>query len=107
MRTFSAWACAGALTGAALLTALPIGAADAQTPNTQNAQPQSPSAKPDQKGANGEPLTEKLDKNEGVLTPPSGVDPKMHKEPPGEVGDKMPIIIPPGEPGGDQSIQPK
>jgi hypothetical protein len=52
-------------------------------------------------------LSKKLDQNEGVLAPPEGIDPKMDKGPPAKTGDKMPIIIPPGEPGGDQSIQPK
>ncbi|MBA2127628.1 hypothetical protein DLM45_15555 [Hyphomicrobium methylovorum] len=54
-----------------------------------------------------EPLTKKFDKNDGVLKPPSGVDPEIHKPTPEGTGDKMPVIIPPGEPGGDQSIKPK
>jgi hypothetical protein len=31
----------------------------------------------------------------------------MNRGAPAKTGDKMPVIIPPGEPGGDQSIQPK
>lgn len=54
-----------------------------------------------------EPLSRKLDKSEGVLTPPKSIDPKMNKDPPAKTGDKMPVIVPPGEPGGDPSIQPK
>ena len=54
-----------------------------------------------------EPLSKKLDENEGVLKPPENVDPKMNKGAPAKSGDKMPVIIPPGEPGGDQSVQPK
>jgi len=67
------------------------------------------SQKPDdsQKGASDVPLSKKLDKNEGVIKPSQGVDPGIHQEPPAKTGDKMPVIIPPGEPGGDQSIQPK
>lgn len=53
------------------------------------------------------PLSKKLDKNEGVLKPPHGIDPEIRQPPPAKTGDKMPVIIPPGEPGGDQSIQPK
>jgi hypothetical protein len=53
------------------------------------------------------PLSKKLGENEGVLKPPHGVDPGMHQQPPANTGDKMPVIIPPGEPGGDQSVQPK
>ena len=54
-----------------------------------------------------EPLSRKLDKSEGVLTPPRSIDPKMDKGPPAKTGDKMRVIVPPGEPGGDPSIQPK
>jgi hypothetical protein len=53
------------------------------------------------------PLSKKLDKNDGVLKPPGGVDREIHKLPPAQTGDKMPVIVPPGEPGGDQSVQPK
>jgi hypothetical protein len=53
------------------------------------------------------PLSKKLNENDGVLKPPHGVDPEMHQAPPAGTGDKMPVIIPPGEPGGDQSVQPK
>ncbi len=53
------------------------------------------------------PLSKKLNENEGVLKPPHGIDPQMHQQPPANTGDKMPVIVPPGEPGGDQSIQPK
>lgn len=56
---------------------------------------------------NGEPLSEKLKKSEGVLKPPDNVDPEIHKAPPETTKDKMPVIVPPGEPGGDQSVQPK
>jgi hypothetical protein len=83
--------------------------AEAQTPQPPSVSPpassQAPSTKPDAKPK--DPLSEKLDKNEGVLEPPSGVDPGMHKKPPADTGDKMPVIVPPGEPGGDQSVQPK
>jgi hypothetical protein len=41
----------------------------------------------------------------GVICPPD-VDPGM-KIPPPETGAKMPVIPPPGAPGGDQKIQPK
>jgi len=54
-----------------------------------------------------EPLSKKLDENDGVLKPPAGVDPGIHQAPPAHTGDKMPVIVPPGEPGGDQSVQPK
>jgi hypothetical protein len=49
-------------------------------------------------------LSDKLDKSNGVICPPN-VDPAM-KAPTPRTGD-MPVIPPPGSPGGDQSVQPK
>ena len=43
--------------------------------------------------------------SKGVICPPD-VDPGI-KIPPPETGAKMPVIPPPGTPGGDQKIQPK
>jgi hypothetical protein len=56
----------------------------------------------------GETLSERLDRSHGVIKPPAGVDPGMQvapKDP--SAGSNMPVIRPPGSPGGDQSIQPK
>jgi hypothetical protein len=56
----------------------------------------------------GETLSERLHRSDGVIKPPSGIDPGMHvapKDP--NAGSNMPVIPPPGSPGGDQSIQPK
>ncbi|HML28025.1 MAG TPA: hypothetical protein PKE16_04150 [Hyphomicrobium sp.] len=77
--------------------------ADAQTSEQPPAQ--KPNAPP--KGSGDAPLSKKLDRNDGVLKPPGGIDPEIHQPPPASTGDKMPVIIPPGEPGGDQSVQPK
>jgi len=52
----------------------------------------------------GENLSDRLARNNGVICPPS-VDPHI-KAPTPEVG-KMPVIPPPGTPGGDQTVQPK
>jgi hypothetical protein len=59
------------------------------------------------KADNTKPLSEKLKENEGIIKPPPTGDPEIRKPPPDTTGDKMPVIIPPGEPGGDQSVQPK
>jgi hypothetical protein len=56
-------------------------------------------------GQASEPLGDKLAKSDGVLCPPSGVDPQMHTPAP-NVGS-MPVIPPPGSPGGDPSVRPK
>jgi hypothetical protein len=55
-------------------------------------------------GGGGE-LGDKLAQSDGVLCPPSNVDPAMRAPAP-ETG-KMPVIPPPGSPGGDQSVRPK
>jgi hypothetical protein len=42
----------------------------------------------------------------GVITPPADVDPQM-KRAPSHSADPMPVIPPPGTPGGDPSVKPK
>lgn len=56
-------------------------------------------------GQANEALTDKLVKSDGVLCPPPGVDPEMHAPTP--QGGPMPVIPPPGSPGGDQTVRPK
>jgi hypothetical protein len=66
------------------------------------------------KGAEGEShrqdgkddLSEKLARSGGVICPPDHVDPEI-KQPTPPTGGSMPVIPPPGSPGGDQSVQPK
>ena len=53
----------------------------------------------------GSNLSDKLANSNGVICPPAGVDPEMHKPAPG--GGRMPVIPPPGGPGGDQNTIPK
>jgi hypothetical protein len=56
-------------------------------------------------GQSNEPLGDKLAKSDGVLCPPAGVDPEMRAPTP-ETGN-MPVIPPPGSPGGDPTVRPK
>ena len=56
-------------------------------------------------GQSSQPLAEKLAKSDGVLCPPSGVDPEIRAPAP-DVGT-MPVIPPPGTPGGDPTVRPK
>lgn len=51
-------------------------------------------------------LSEKLARSGGVICPPEHVDPEM-KQPTPPSGGAMPVIPPPGSPGGDPSVQPK
>ncbi len=50
-------------------------------------------------------LSDKLARSGGVICPPKHVDPEI-RQPTPPTG-AMPVIPPPGSPGGDQSIQPK
>ncbi|MDQ8728146.1 hypothetical protein [Bradyrhizobium sp. LHD-71] len=56
-------------------------------------------------GQSREPLSDRLAQSEGLLCPPSNLDPKMQKDAPEE--GKTPVIPPPGSPGGDPSVRPK
>ena len=47
-----------------------------------------------------------LSRSGGVITPPIGVDPQMKQRPPPS-GDGMPVVPPPGTPGGNPAIKPK
>jgi hypothetical protein len=69
----------------------------AQAPSTD----QKPCSPP---GDSSKTLSEKLDQGGGVICPPD-VDPAMEAPVP-ETG-KMPVIPPPGSPGGNPQVQPK
>lgn len=58
-------------------------------------------------GRGGEALGDKLARSDGVLCPPAGVDPEMRTPPPDAGTAKMPVIPPPGSPGGDPTVRPK
>lgn len=56
-------------------------------------------------GQGGSTLGDKLAQSDGVICPPANVDPEMRA--PAPKGGPMPVIPPPGSPGGDQTIRPK
>jgi hypothetical protein len=90
---------------AILLSLSLAGAAVAQVQQ----QAPNPDLKPDPKscannsGSSGD-LSNKLSQSNGVICPPD-IDQGM-KAPTPDTG-KMPVIPPPGSPGGDQSVEPK
>ena len=51
-------------------------------------------------------LSEKLSNTGGVIHPKTDIDPSINTAPPAAEG-RMPVIPPPGTPGGDPSVQPK
>ena len=50
-------------------------------------------------------LSDKLARSDGVICPPERVDPEIRQRAP--PGGNMPVIPPPGSPGGDPSVRPK
>jgi hypothetical protein len=47
-----------------------------------------------------------LNRSGGVIAPPAGIDPEIKQTPPA-TGATMPIIPPPGTPGGNPAVKPK
>jgi len=54
-----------------------------------------------------ENLSDRLERSKGMIKPPGDVDPEIHVTPPDTTRDPMPVIPPPGSPGGDRRVQPK
>jgi hypothetical protein len=109
------------LLGALVTIGLPcVGSAQNPQPappgqtQTQVAPPNSPSPPPEQirpadpnNGAAGsQTLSDKLSRQQGTLQPPA-IDPGIRKPVPQRGQGSMPVIPPPGTPGGDQKVVPK
>jgi hypothetical protein len=56
-------------------------------------------------GQSRESLSDRLAQSDGIMCPPSNIDPEMHKQAPAE--GRTPVIPPPGSPGGDPTLRPK
>ncbi len=113
------WDAATALAGALLGFAICAGAVLAQgvhpsapgpatcstelTPGQSNPVPGA--SQPPERAQASANLSERLARSDGVICPPSGVDPEI-KLPTPETG-RMPVIPPPGSPGGDPNVRPK
>lgn len=105
MKNFSMMQARRWLFGSVSMGCFALASTVANAQSTEPAPSQKPATPENQTGP--VPLSKKLNKNEGVIKPPRGIDPEIRQPPPERTGDTMPVIIPPGEPGGDQSIQPK
>ena len=114
------WLEAVALLGAAVLASVMVAPALGQVnaPGTTSV-PCSPSLPPGSPGTAtlgaGEPnnpdrpsdnLSSRLAQSDGVICPPPAVDSEIRLPTP-ETGSNMPVIPPPGSPGGDPSVRPK
>jgi hypothetical protein len=58
-------------------------------------------------GRSNDPLSDKLDRTDGVIRPPADIAPDMSVRPPVPDPGTTPVIPAPGSPGGDQSLDPK
>jgi hypothetical protein len=83
---------------AAALIAFGTAAVAAERPADQPAKPVEPPAS----GTSSSDLS----RSGGVIKPPANVDPEMKQTPPPS-GARMPMIPPPGTPGGNPLIKPK
>ncbi len=101
----------GALVAAAIGAVAFLGSVSAQTPSpgAPDVPPEvmeppqestSPPADPSTDGpAPEEPLSKELEKRQGVIEPPRGVDPKIEKPVPEDFKSKTPVLPPPAEGG--------
>lgn len=62
-------------------------------------------APPSDVSKQGGTLSEKLNATNGVIHPEGAVDPGMQKQPPAT--GTMPVVRPPGSPGGSPDVTPK
>jgi hypothetical protein len=63
-------------------------------------------AEPNSGTAGDQTLSDKLSRQQGTLQPPA-IDPGIRKPLPQRGEGTMPVIPPPGTPGGDQKVVPK
>jgi hypothetical protein len=91
----------GAMAGTAIATT----ASTPPTPvgSTESDQPSEPVPGVDKNKS----LSEQLDEDKGVIKPPPTGDSEIHTTAPNPNPGTMPVIPPPGTPGGDESVQPK
>lgn len=83
-----------------------VAAATGAAPETASQQKVPEDTAPGKSGSTSGPLSDKLDRTDGVIHPPPGIDPEMSKPPP-PTGSTMPVIPPPGTPGGEPGVEPK
>jgi hypothetical protein len=98
------------------LTALILVAPPALAQNLQPATPANPTVPVAPRNAPSPPperiapfngnRTDQLSRQKGTIAPPN-VDPDMQVHPPRNSRATMPVIPPPGSPGGNQSVVPK
>jgi hypothetical protein len=84
-----------------------IATAQAQTPKPKVAPPPAETPPSKDSVAPTNPLSEQLSRSGGVIKPPENVDRKIEAPTPDPGARSMPIVPPPGTPGGDPNVKPK
>jgi hypothetical protein len=92
-----------ALAGLGLL----IATAQAQTPKPQGSPPGAETLQGKDSGTPANSLSEQLSHSGGIITPPENVDRGIEAPTPDPGAHSMPVVPPPGAPGGDPNIKPK
>jgi hypothetical protein len=102
--------CLAGLAAALLIVA----AAQAQTPKppssgADNTVPQNvvPQESTPGKDSGSNPLSEQLSRSGGVIKPPANVDRQIQAPTPNPGPKSMPVVPPPGSPGGNPDVKPK
>jgi hypothetical protein len=88
---------------------LTIVAAQAQTPAPQMTPPAAGAAQGNSGTAAAPPkaTSEQLSRSGGVIKPPDNVDRKIEAPTPNPGPRSMPVVPPPGSPGGNPDVKPK
>ena len=78
-------------------------------PTPDSSTPADPRQDPRSTGStrSGESLSDRLGRNEGVIRPPTTLNPDMTVRPPVPDPGTTPVIPPPGSPGGNPEVAPK
>ena len=94
---------------AAFVICLLISTAQAQTPAPQMTPPPAAGAPQGNSGTAAPPkaTSEQLSRSGGVIKPPDNVDRKIEAPTPNPGPRSMPVVPPPGSPGGNPDVKPK
>jgi hypothetical protein len=98
------------LSGSYCLGAIAQTSAPDNRPRDESVQAPDPRQDPRSTGATarpGENLSERLERTEGVIRPPTDLNPDSRVKPPVPEPGTTRVIPPPGEPGGNPLLQPK
>jgi hypothetical protein len=93
---------AGCLAATVALGQTPVQPRDPNMPDPRSTIPEKI-----EPNATGTTLSERLERTDGVIAPPATGAPDMRVPAPVPDPGTTPVIRPPGEPGGNQAIQPK